>query len=281
MSSVSEQSGAALLELVVRVGSQLHDSARIRLADSGRITDDPRWADSGCPFPLGFDYQLHVLFLGALDSYEVGAGLMRRRASQQVFSTIRFQNETLCLVRWLTEPDDPTERRHRAYRLLNGQLRSLVFMFEEDLRSDVPEEVENVQKARGWLTELHRIGLEDGVDPLAEDPNRQTLFNSYFSPVGYPAFRMQSEIGSHPNLMGNRLFASISESGVVDLGLNASWDERAFWAGTAGMTLALTCQAVAGTVGWDDWFRNEARPLIEKQAPLLEEALRRRQNPGT
>src|SRR5436190_2877399 len=113
-------SDQALLASLVELGNQVVGVCRDRQADAGQIHDDPRWRNS--PLPLRFESQVHVLFLGALDAFDVLCNLLGDRASQQAFNGIRFEAETLALLRWMSEPDDSRDRQWRAYRVLCDQL---------------------------------------------------------------------------------------------------------------------------------------------------------------
>lgn len=82
-----EMSDQELLVAIVQFGGNLVRLCQEQQAGVGKIRDDARWALS--PMPLRFEAQLHVLFLGAVDAFDVVASLLRARASQQAFNMIK------------------------------------------------------------------------------------------------------------------------------------------------------------------------------------------------
>jgi hypothetical protein len=98
-------SDAELIEAITEAGRKLWQCAKEGLAALGSVAEDPRWGSS--PLPLRFELQLALLFLGALDAYDVVASLLRFRPSQQAFGGLRFQMESVAVIRWLVESDDP------------------------------------------------------------------------------------------------------------------------------------------------------------------------------
>jgi hypothetical protein len=137
------------------------------------------------PLPLGVDAQLRVLFLGAVDAFDAAASILRGRASQQVFNLIRFQVETLVLVRWLTEPRaNARERQLRAYQLLYGQLSRMTKVLAADAKKGPTEAEDVADRAKAAKLRLAELAREDGYPPLKVPPDRRTLFSDYLKEGG-------------------------------------------------------------------------------------------------
>jgi hypothetical protein len=247
-------------------------SAMQRQSEVGSIRDDERWSS---PLPLRFEGQLAVLFLGALDAYDVTTGILRARASQQSFNGLRFQVEALTLLRWMTEPDDARERQVRAYRVLCGQLVRWGRLLKEDARGE-PDAVEGEDTIEQWEVRLRELAKLDGITHLRSEPDRRYLFTEYLTGGGYPTFSMFSELGSHPGAVGNILFSLRAESREIDYSLGEAWLARAFWSAAAMVHLWQTCEVVARRLGWNEWLTKEALPIFTAAGPLIEDAARRR-----
>lgn len=270
--SLTELSDEDLLEEVAKVGARLLQSGKRQLASIGNIHDDPRWKP---PVPLRFELQLAVLFLGALDAYDVTASLLRARPSQQAFNGLRFQLETLALIRWMSEPPDDAGRRNRAYRVACGQLqRTGKFLLEDAGRNR--EALQIVHAVRAWARRLQELAEEDGITRLKGPPGRKELLKRHGETSGYPTFSMYSELGSHPGASGNLLFSLRPESVKISYELQGAEVMRSFFASAAILYLWLTCEAMAMALGWSDWL-SEATQLYAREAgPLMMEAARRR-----
>ena len=241
-SAVAAVSDAALIESITRAGLGLSQSAKEKLASIGSIAEDPRWESS--PLPLRFELQLAILFLGALDAYDVVASLLRARASQQAFSALRYQMESVAAIRWLVEPNDPKEMQHRAYSFLCGQLsRSGKFMLKDAGRDR--DALDVVRRARESGRRLRDIATQDGFPSLKEAPQRKDLIPRYLDERAKPRFDMLSEFGSHPGLIGLTLFAVQPETTELKHDLHGGHVARAFWIAVAIWQLWDTCEAVS------------------------------------
>jgi len=141
----------------------------------GSLTDDPRWE---APPPLRFEIQLASLFFGALDAFDVTTGILRRRASQQAFNGLRFQMETVALIRWMTEPTDPYQRQERAYRVLCGQITRYARFLIRDAGRD-REALQGVHELRRWGERLREIAKQDGIEDLKQELGRPELLKRY------------------------------------------------------------------------------------------------------
>ena len=79
--ALPDMSDADVLQSVAEAGRQLLKSAQQMLAKLPPMKDDERWS---APIPLRFEVQLAVLFMDALDAYDITAGILRNRASASV-----------------------------------------------------------------------------------------------------------------------------------------------------------------------------------------------------
>jgi hypothetical protein len=172
------------------------DRARQKNAEMGSLTDDPRWE---APTPLRFEVQLTSLFFGAIDVFDVTAAILRRRASQQAFNGLRFQMETVPLIRWMSEPTEPGERQERAYRVLCGQITRYAKFLMEDAGRD-RDALQGVHAVRRWGERLREIAKQDGIEHLQRELGRRELFDKYFPKSGYPIFQhvFRTRIASWP-----------------------------------------------------------------------------------
>jgi hypothetical protein len=265
-------SDAELLESISKSGLALLQTAQQQLAGLPSMQDDERW--SGPPIPIRFEIQLAGLFMAALDAYDVTAGILRVRASQQAFSGLRFQLETLALIRWLVESSDPRERQHRAYKIVCG----LITRWGKFLLADAGREqdaLDGVRAVRTWGQRLREIANQDGIPRLKEPPRRADLLSKYGHESGHPTFSMLSELGSHPGNVGNLLFAWNPESTNVSYNLEGALAARAFWTSAAIVHLRQTCEVVSSAFGWEGWLAGEPTRIYLELAPLMAEALRR------
>jgi hypothetical protein len=236
----------------------------------GSLTDDPRWE---APPPLRFEIQLASLFFGALDAFDVTTGILRRRASQQAFNGLRFQMETVALIGWMTEPTDPYRRQERAYRVLCGQITRYARFLIRDAGRD-REALQGVHKLRRWGERLREIAKQDGIEDLKQELGRPELLKRYGPKSGHPMFSMFSELGAHPSALGNLLFSLEAGSREITY-VGQAVVARASWCSAAVVFLWQTCEAMAKTLGWDDWLK-EVVPIYNEAGPLMSEAVRRR-----
>jgi hypothetical protein len=264
-----------LLTELVRLGDEVVRACQERQAYAGRIVDDPRWTHS--VFPLRFEVQVHSLFLGALDAFDVVVHLLDTRASQQAFNMIRFQVETLALVRWMAESDDPQERQWRAYRVLCGQLARWSKILTQDAAKDPAEAQEVADRAEAAKEKLRQLAQEDYGRPPKEPLGRPQLFAKYLKEGGYETFGMQSELGSHPGAAGNLLFA-VDETKLpgITFDFRGAFGHRAYWAGTALLFLHLTIREVGVALGWKDWLDDTLAQMFKHAAPYLLAAAKRK-----
>jgi hypothetical protein len=263
-----------LLVDIVKAGGKLLRLARAQVSTIGPITDDSRW---GAPFPLRFELQFALLILGALDAYDVATGTLRARASQQAFGTMRFQVETLVLMRWLMDSTDERERQVRAYRILCQQISRWGRLLMADAGKD-PGALEVVHAIRQWGSHLRDLAKQDDIDLDVRLPKRDQLFEKYGQRSGgYPTFSMLSEMGSHPSAAGNILFSLRPDSRTINYTLEGAFVDRAFWCSAAIVHLWETLEVAIGFLGWTDWHESQARPAYERALPLMNEALKRRQ----
>jgi hypothetical protein len=274
---VADRSDAELLDAIIEAGSLLLQSGKAQLASLGQVDDDPRW---NSPVPLRFDLQLATLFLGALDSYDVTASLLRARASQQAFNVLRFQLETLALIRWMSEPPDEAGRRIRAYRVACGQLRRAGRFLLEDAGKN-REALELVHGVRAWGRRLQEIAAEDGIASLKGPPGRRDMLQLHGHTGGYPTFSMYSELGSHPGASGNLLFSLEPEATGISYDLQGALVMRAFFVAAAIMYLWSTCETVANALGWTKWLREATEIYTRRAGPLMMEASKRRREAMT
>ena len=275
--SLRDLSDAELVSAIFDAGHTLYKPAVEQQEAMGSVADDPRWGSS--PLPLRFELQLAVLFIGVLDAYDVAASLLRARASQQAFGAIRYQMESVAVIRWLVEPDEPKERQHRAYRFLCGQMtRSGRFMLKDAGRDRGALGV--VRSSRDWGRKLRKIADDDGFTSLKGAPDRVVLLSRYLDERAKPRFDMLSEFGSHPGLTGLTLFAVEPERLDVEHNLQGGHVERAFWIAVAIWQLWETCEAVSRGMDWTEWLSAELLPRYEAGEPLIQEAIRRHRERG-
>lgn len=270
----SQATGQELLDAIVKSGKELLTKGQQQLARLGDVTDDPRW---GAPLPVRYDVQIPVLFLGTLDACDATITMLSARASQQAFHTLRFQIESLALIRWMSEPADAAERQHRAYRLACGQVRRFGRFMMKDAGRD-KEALNGVRAVRDWGTRLRQIAKEDGIPDLKVEPSALDLFKS-MDVAGYANFSMYSELGSHPGTAGNIFFALTSHSKRISYDLQGALVERGFLAGTSIFYQWKTCESVSAAMGWDAWLQAEVQPVYYAILPLLTESLERRKTP--
>lgn len=270
-STPSDLTDEELLEAILTSGTQLFHRARLRNAEMGSLTDDPRWE---APAPLRFEIQLASLFLGALDAFDVTTAILQRRASQQAFNGLRFQMETVALIRWMTEPTEPFQRQERAYRVLCGQITRYARFLMRDARRD-REALQGVHAVRRWGERLREIAMEDGIDHLQQELGRPELLKKYAPRSGHPTFSMFSELGAHPGALGNLLFSLWPGSREINYDVGQAVVARAFWCSAAVVFLWQTCEAIAKAFGWDEWLQ-EVVPIFNGAGPLMLEAARRR-----
>ncbi len=262
-----------LLDELARLGARLLVAGQHRLAALGDVTDDPRWAT--CPLPLRFEAQLPVLVLGALDAFDVTIGLLRARASQQGFSTLRFQMETLALIRWMAEPTSAADRQHRAYRVTCGQVTRFGRFMMRDAGRD-REALDGVRAVREWGKRLREIAAEDEIQHLKGPPRTPDLFH-YVDIAGYPSYSMFSEFGSHPGTAASTFFALAGESSKqISHDPQGGLVERALFVATAIMYMSTTLEAASAALGWDDWLNAAVLPINHELTPLMAESARRR-----
>ena len=271
MTQHSDMTDVELLHEVAEYGERLLSVAKDRQAAEGSITDDPRWAS---PLPLRFEVQLATLFLGALDAHEVTSNVLRNRASQQAFNGLRFQLETLALVRWLVKPTNATERQSRSYRIVYGQITRWRKLLTEDVARGA-DETDVVDRVNAWRERLRELAAEDNIT-LNVAPDRKYLFNNYVPESGYPTFSMYSELGAHPGAIGNTLFSMDLDSRNIAYTLGEAYVDRAFWLSASVVHLWNTCEIVAPILAWEDWLRDAATPLYVAAAPVMKEILDRR-----
>jgi hypothetical protein len=170
-------SDGEILEEVVTSGLRLHQAAQQKLASVPPIDDDKRW---NAPIPLRFEAQLAVLFMGAIDAYDITTGILRHRASQQTFRGLRFRLESLALIRWLTEPTDHAARQHRAYKVVCGVITRWGKFLLPDAGKD-RDALQGVRRVRMWREYLREIAAKDGIEHLKEPPDRPALLSNYAS----------------------------------------------------------------------------------------------------
>ena len=261
-----------LLDQLVRSGLTLLTISQQRLARAGRVPDDPRW---GAPLPLRFESQVAVLFLGALDACDATIGLLRTRASQQAFHTLRFQIESMAIIRWMSEPKAAADRQHRAYRVACGQIRRFGRFMMRDAGRD-RDALNSVRAIRDWAARLREIAKEDGIADLKQEPPLPELFKTMRDVAGYPNFSMYSEFGSHPGTAGNTFFALSGDSRNISYDLGGSVIERGFLVGASIFYLWKTCEAVSPAMSWQEWLQADAQAAYRSALPLLEESVRRR-----
>lgn len=259
-----------LLKAIVESGGRLLRKAQERLAPIA-VTDDERWE---APLPLRVESQVAGLFLGALDAYDVTTNILRARASQQAFNGLRFQMESLALIRWMTESPEPSERQLRAYRVVCGQITRWGKFLMEDAGRDT-DALQGVHDIREWGRRLREIAKDDGFQHLKREPGRRGLLAKYGPTGGYQTFSMLSELGSHPGAAGNILFSLRPESRTINYDLQGAFVLRAFWTASAIAYLWETCEAVSNALDWDEWLTSEAKPVYEGAGALMGEALRR------
>ncbi|HTP24503.1 MAG TPA: hypothetical protein VMK12_02440, partial [Anaeromyxobacteraceae bacterium] len=159
----------ALLDRIVDVAGAFLATTHQQLSGSfGQVTDDPRW-----PFMLPLKPEIRWAYLttAALDAFDVAVGILQKRASQQAVGSIRFQMETLVIMRWLDEPVDPRERLKRSHRHMNGQLARMRHLLE-GAPGDDPVASTALARAKEMELALERIALEDGFQGLKEEPDR-------------------------------------------------------------------------------------------------------------
>jgi hypothetical protein len=260
-----------LLRGIAAEGGRLLATSKNRQAAVGSITDDSRWAS---PLPLRFEVQLATLFLGALDAFEVTSNILLNRASQQAFNGLRFQLETLALIRWLVQPTGASERQARSYRVVYGQITRWAKLLKEDAsRGAVDSDV--LDRVNAWKERLQGLATEDGLT-LNVEPDRKYLFNNFVPESGYPTFSMYSELGAHPGAIGNTLFSLQLDSREIAYTLGEAYVDRGFWLSASVTHLWNTCESIAPSLGWDEWLGSDARPIFVKAAPLMNEVLGRR-----
>ena len=266
-----------LLRGIAAEGERLLATSKNRQAAVGSITDDSRWAS---PLPLRFEVQLATLFLGALDAYEVTSNILLNRASQQAFNGLRFQLETLALIRWLVQPTGASERQARSYRVVYGQITRWAKLLKEDAsRGAVDSDV--LDRVNAWKERLQELATEDGLT-LNVEPDRKYLFNNFVPESGYPTFSMYSELGAHPGAIGNTLFSLQLDSREIAYTLGEAYVDRGFWLSGGVTHLWNTCESIAPSLGWDEWLGSDARPIFVKATALMNEVLgRRRTEPPT
>ena len=270
--SLDETSDEQLLSELVRAGGELLVSGQHRLAALGIVPDDPRWS---APIPIKYEAQLPLLFLGALDAFDATAGLLRSRASQQAFHTLRFQIESIALIRWVSEPVEATERQHRAYQVACGQISRFGRFLMRDTRRE-REALDGVRAVRDWGRVLRDIAQQDGVGNLKRAPDAIDLFKWLHDVADYANFSMYSELGSHPGAAGNTWFAVNSDRSKISYDLGAAHMARAFLVMTSIFYLWKSFEAIAKALAWDKWLQTEARPIYNQALPFLDETLRRR-----
>ena len=260
-----------LLRGIAAEGERLLATSKNRQAAVGSITDDSRWAS---PLPLRFEVQLATLFLGALDAYEVTSNILRNRASQQAFNGLRFQLETLALIRWLVQPTGASERQARSYRVVYGQITRWAKLLREDAsRGAVDSDV--LDRVNVWKERLQELATEDGLT-LNVEPDRKYLFNNFVPESGYPTFSMYSELGAHPGAIGNTLFSLQLDRREIAYTLGEAYVDRGFWLSARVPPLWNTCESIAPSLGWDEWLGSDARPIFVKATTLMNEVLDRR-----
>jgi hypothetical protein len=180
----------------------------------------------------------------------------------------------------LVEPDDQTERQHRAYRFLCGQLTRFGKFMLKDAGRD-RDALSVVRSARDWGRKLRKIAGEDGFPSLKGAPDRVVLLSRYLDERAKPRFDMLSEFGSHPGLTGLTLFAVEPERLNVEHNLQGGHVERAFWIAVAIWQLWQACEAVSRGMDWAEWLSTQLRPRYEAGGPLIEEAIRRHRERGS
>jgi hypothetical protein len=148
----SDLTDEELLEAILTLGGRLLHAARKKLAEMGSLTDDPRWK---APPALRFEIQLANLFIGAIDAFDVMTAILRRRPFQQAFNGMRFQMETVALIRWMTEPTEPQVPQERAYRVLCGQITRYARLLIQDAGRD-REALQVVHAVRRWANAFER-----------------------------------------------------------------------------------------------------------------------------
>jgi hypothetical protein len=260
-----------LLDALARSGAEILVSCQLQLATLGDIPSDPRWRP---PLPIRFHTQIGVLFLGALDAFDILCSVLRHRVSQQAFSLLRFQMESLAIIRWLNESDDQQERQHRSYQLACGQVRRFgTFMMQDAGRER--EALDQVKAVRDWGTLLREIAKDDGIPHLKGEPTIPQLF-THADVAGYPRHKMFSELGSHPGTAGLTLFAIRSGADSISYDLRGSVLERAFYISTSLWYLSKTAHAVATSLAWDAWLESDAAPRFKSADPVMGEVLGRR-----
>ena len=269
--SVRDLSDVDLVKSIADAGHKVWKSAMEQHATLGSITDDPRWSS---PLPLRFELQLAVLSVGALDAYDVVASLLHARASQQAFGALRYQMESVAVIRWLVEPDDQRERQHRAYRFLCGQLTRYGKFTLKDAGRD-REALSVVRSIRHSGRKLREIASQDGFPSLKAAPDRAVLWSRCMDERAKPRFDMLSELGSHPGLTGLTLFAVEPDSSNLEHDLQGGHVQRAFWIAAAIWQLREACEAVSRGMDWAAWLSTELLPRYEAVGPFIEETIRR------
>lgn len=179
---LGDVSDAVLTERTGQGGSALLLAAQGQVAAVGDLPEDERW---DAPFPLRFEPQLAYLFLGAIDAFDVTIGLLKARASQQAFNTLRFQLESLELIRWMTREVDDRERQYRAYKVISAELRRFEEIMVEYAGED-PKALDDVEHIKSWRQQLVAIAASDGIERIGEPPGRRDLIGPHGETSGYP-----------------------------------------------------------------------------------------------
>jgi hypothetical protein len=272
MATPDELNDADLLKGVVEHGSKLLAAAQRQHEQTyGRITDDPRWS---FPWPLRFEIQHRYLFTASLDAFDVALGTLRQRPSQQAFAAVRFLAETLVTVRWLCEPSDATERDLRSRRVLLGSIER-ARKLGRHVKSDDPKAAEVIAQVGRMRDRLLEISKEDGFDHLRASPDRKWLFDKHLAEIGYGAFALLSELGSHPGPLGVMFYAMDPRSKVADVNFSGAVPERAFWASIAYESFANICEELGRVREWDSWLDEDAAALVDAAIPTLRKAVDR------
>jgi hypothetical protein len=217
-----------------------------------------------------------VLFLGTLDAFDLLCGVLRRRVSQQAFSLLRFQMESLAIVRWLTESPDPGEKQFRSYQVSCGQVRRFGTFMMKDAGRD-KSALNQVKAVRDWGVRLRDIAREDGMQRLKGEPNTPQLL-IHKDVAGYPTYKMYSELGSHPGTAGFTLFAIRSGSESIRYDLQGSVLERGFLVSTSLVYQWKIAQAASAALGWGDWLSSDGGPTYLVAVPLMSELSERRKS---
>src|SRR6202050_845610 len=233
-----------------------------------------------------------MFFIQAYDSFGLALRGLNAHATSSALGPIRNIVETLALMSWLLEGDDPAQLRSRAYRLTldvadqyHQQWRTL-----DRLAAENPEKeqikavlISAEDRLRQGVAEL---ASQDGITVADAHGSASSLIERYLPDRGgYLLYSLLSTAGVHPSAARANFFYGQPDARKIDFDFKGMFAVRAYWIGQATSLFLELGNVTTPVLGWREWpaladtTERQLRPLAHEAeqrffAPLQRAAKR-------